>query len=153
MDSACRSLFFDHGKSLRAYGFTLIELIVMVTMVGFLAATAVPRYVDLNIEAANTTAKGVAGAIESASTLNHALDLAVEANLTPTSIDTFYTISNCIHGAKLLSHALLPKGYAIASAAIADKESQSCVLIGEGGATANFVLIGAALGTDVTSDP
>jgi len=52
-------------------GFTLIELIVVIVILGILAAVAMPRFVDLTGEANQAAVEGVAGALSSASAINY----------------------------------------------------------------------------------
>jgi MSHA pilin protein MshA len=57
-------------------GFTLIELVVVITILGILAAFAVPRFASLEGQARLAATQALAGSVRSGASLAHALWLA-----------------------------------------------------------------------------
>ena len=73
-------------------GFTLIEIIMVIVLLGIIAAIAIPKYVDLKSDAADASADGIVGAIIASAAIGYADRVVNDSGTYPdiTTLNTTY---------------------------------------------------------------
>lgn len=101
-------------------GFTLIELVMVIAILGALAAIALPKFKNLKPNAQAAALSGIAGAFNAANEVN--------VGVRSFDVTNGSAVGNCTDIASLLSTGSLPSGYTVGTLTAPAGDTVTCTV-------------------------
>lgn len=117
------------------HGFTLIEIIIVIIVIGILSAVIASKYFDVSSEAHNQNVRSLAGALNAASARNFTRNKLGKSSV---------SITNCTEVANALTQSM-PSGFTITPTALSAGAEVSCTVTHTASSqSATFIGIGVS---------